>query len=168
MTEAPPAGVDLRPLTRVDPHDVHAVDVTATRDMPALEPPEDLPYEEWSEHVLGHPLYAPGGSFLAYVDGEPAALSLLTADLDSGRAMSWFTGTMPAFRGRGLARAAKLASIRWAAESGVTSMLTMNDETNAPMLAINRKLGYRPLVRRVEYVREAGTASSPAPPAPAR
>jgi RimJ/RimL family protein N-acetyltransferase len=77
-----------------------------------------------------------------------------------------FTGTLRAYRGRGLALAVKLASIAWAREHGVTSMQTNNDETNAPMLAINRRLGYRPAGRRVEWVR-AGTASSPAPPAPA-
>jgi hypothetical protein len=32
-------------------------------------------------------------------------------------------------------------------------MATTNDETNAPMLAINRRLGYRPFGRRVEYLR---------------
>jgi hypothetical protein len=32
-------------------------------------------------------------------------------------------------------------------------MATTNDETNAPMLAINERLGYRPAGRRVEYER---------------
>ncbi len=30
---------------------------------------------------------------------------------------------------------------------------TNNDETNAPMLAVNRRLGYEPKLRRVEYLR---------------
>ena len=81
--------------------------------------------------------------------------------------MNWLTGTRRAYRGRGLALAVKLASIHWAAENGITRMLTFNDETNAPMLAINRRLGYKPIGRRVELLK-AGTASSPAPPAPAR
>jgi len=32
--------------------------------------------------------------------------------------------------------------------------VTTNDETNAPMLAINRRLGYRVAGRRVEYRRD--------------
>ena len=63
------------------------------------------------------------------------------------------TGTLPELRGRGLGRQVKLASINWAAENGVTQMFTTNDETNAPMLAINRRLGYQPRGRRVEYSR---------------
>jgi RimJ/RimL family protein N-acetyltransferase len=64
-----------------------------------------------------------------------------------------FTGTMRAHRGRGLASAVKLASIEWAARNGIVQLATRNDETNAPMLAINRRLGYRPAARRVEYLR---------------
>jgi len=36
---------------------------------------------------------------------------------------------------------------------GITQIATRNDETNAPMLAINRRLGYQPAGRRVEYLR---------------
>jgi hypothetical protein len=47
-------------------------------------------------------------------------------------------------------------------------MTTENDERNAPMLAINRRLGFRPAGRRVEWLREStGRASSPARRAPA-
>jgi hypothetical protein len=48
----------------------------------------------------------------------------------------------------------KLASIDWAARNGIVQLATRNDETNAPMLAINRRLGYRPAARRVEYLRD--------------
>jgi RimJ/RimL family protein N-acetyltransferase len=63
-------------------------------------------------------------------------------------------GTLAQFRGRGLGTAAKLATIQWAAANGITQMFTTNDEANAPMLAINRRLGYTPAGRRVEYVRQ--------------
>jgi RimJ/RimL family protein N-acetyltransferase len=46
----------------------------------------------------------------------------------------------------------KLASTRWAAETGITQIVTTNDETNTAMLAVNRRLGYEPLGRRLEYV----------------
>jgi GNAT superfamily N-acetyltransferase len=159
-----PEGVDLRPLAATDPRDAYLADVEATLDMPATEEIQRMPYEEWEEHVLRSPLLAADGSFVAYADGEPAAVSLLVAA--NGRSANMFTGTRRAFRGRGLARAAKVASIVWAREHGIHEMATSNDETNAPMLAINRKLGFVPAGRRVEWLRE-GTASSPAPQAPA-
>jgi GNAT superfamily N-acetyltransferase len=157
---------DARPMTDVDPHHAYEIDMESTYDMPSTEEFEGMTYEEWTEHVLDHPLFSPPGSFVVFAGGEAAALSLLIVDHETGRATSMFTGTRRAFRGRGLALAAKLASIEWAARNGITSMHTYNDETNAPMLAVNRRLGYQPAGRQVEMLR-AGTASSPAPPAPA-
>ena len=48
----------------------------------------------------------------------------------------------------------KLATTHWAAANGITMITTTNDERNAPMLAVNRRLGYKPGGRRVEYLRE--------------
>ena len=154
VVEHPAPSVDLQPLTAVDPRLAYEVDMEATEDMPATEQFEGMAYEEWEDHVLRHPLFTPAGSFLALVDGDAAAVSLLTADTESGRAMSMFTGTRRAYRGRGLALAVKLASIHWAAASGITRLLTYNDATNAPMLAVNARLGYEPLGRRVEYLKD--------------
>jgi GNAT superfamily N-acetyltransferase len=151
--EPPPADVDLRPVRAIDPHDLHLVDETATRDMPQLEVIESIPYDEWEQHVLEHPLFTLDGSFVAYVDDEPAACSMILVDLESGRASNMMTGVVPWRRGRGLGLACKLASIRWAAENGITLMATSNDEANAPMLAINERLGYEPAGRRVEFER---------------
>lgn len=157
---------DARPMTDVDPHLAYEIDMESTYDMPSTEEFEEMTYEEWTAHVLDHPLFSPAGSFVVFTGGEAAALSLLIVDHETGRATSMFTGTRRAFRGRGLALAAKLASIEWAARNGITSMHTYNDETNAPMLAVNRRLGYKAAGRQVEMLRE-GTASSPARPAPA-
>jgi GNAT superfamily N-acetyltransferase len=153
VSEQPPASVDLRPVTEVDPRLVWRVDAEATLDVPQTETTDDIPYEEWEDHVLRYPLFEPEGSFVAIVDGVAAAVSLLVADRDSGRGLNMFTGTLREYRGRGLALAVKLATTHWAAANGITQITTTNDETNAPMLAINRRLGYKPGGRRVEYLR---------------
>ena len=98
-----------------------------------------------------NPLFTRDGSFGAVVDGRVASISLLIANTELGRGTNIFTGTSREHRGRGLALAVKLATTRWAAENGLTQIVTMNDETNAPMLAVNRRLGYVPCGRRVEY-----------------
>jgi GNAT superfamily N-acetyltransferase len=154
VTERPPTNVDLRPVTEVDPRLVHRVDAEATLDVPQTETADDSPFDEWRGHVLEHPLFASEGSFVAMVDEVAAAVSLLVADPESGRGMNMFTGVLRAYRGRGLALAVKLATTHWAAANGITQIVTDNDETNAPMLAINRRLGYEPVGRRVEYLRE--------------
>ena len=148
------AAGDVRPVSSIDPRLAYAIDIEATHDMPATEPFAGMPYEEWDDHVLQHPLFTAEGSFVVFDSGDAAAVSLLTVDHDTGRASSLFTGTRAAYRGRGHALAAKLASIEWAAANGVTRMVTYNDATNAPMLAVNRRLGYVPVGRRVEYLKK--------------
>ncbi len=153
VTEEPAA--EVRPASEVDPHVLWQIDETSALDIPLLDPYEPMSYEDWLPFTIERPLYQAEGSFVAYADGEAAAWSMLAADLESGRGMTNYTGTLPEFRGRGLARAAKVASLRWAAANGITRVATMNDETNAAMLAINNRLGYKPAGRRVEYVRES-------------
>jgi GNAT superfamily N-acetyltransferase len=153
VREVPAPGVDLRAVADVDPRLVHAVDEEATRDQPATEQIDGIPYEEWEQHVLEHPLFTADGSFVAMVDGIAAAVSLLLVDTESGRSLNMFTGTMRAYRGRGLGLAVKLGSIHWAVEHGITMMVTANDAVNAPMLAINRRLGFQPSGRSFDYVK---------------
>ena len=154
VTERPAPGLDLRAVAEVDPRLVYEVDTAATRDMPSTEPIDVIPYDEWVGHVLEYPFFTAEGSFVAMVDGVAAAVSLLIADEASGRGANMFTGTQRAYRGRGLGLAVKLASIDWARSHGITQIATRNDETNAPMLAINRRLGYLPGGRRVEYLKQ--------------
>jgi GNAT superfamily N-acetyltransferase len=146
---------DVRPVTEFGPAEIHAIDDEATADEPAAEPMTSFPLEDWLDHVWRHPLFTRAGSFATVADGRPVAISLLTTD-GAGRAGNMFTATLRAYRGRGLARAAKIASLRWAAANGVTEVFTSNDEANAPMLAINLRLGYRPFARMVVYGRESG------------
>jgi len=53
------------------------------------------------------------------------------------------TGTIPAHRGRGLAKLVKSVALRRAAQAGVSGAFTSNDDENGPMLAVNNWLGYR-------------------------
>lgn len=70
-----------------------------------------------------------------------AALGIYAAD---NHAYNAFTGVLREYRGRGLAQALKLQTILLAKKEGVRYVRTNNDSKNAPMLAVNRKLGYRP------------------------
>jgi GNAT superfamily N-acetyltransferase len=55
------------------------------------------------------------------------------------------TAVRRAWRGRGLARILKEATIGWAIANGLTALETGNDVDNAPMRAVNLRLGYQPL-----------------------
>ena len=55
------------------------------------------------------------------------------------------TAVLRAYRGRGIARELKHATIDWAIRNGLTALETGNDEANAPMRAVNVRLGYEPM-----------------------
>ena len=108
-------------------------------------------------------------SRVALEDGEPVAFTVVVANDETGRAGPQLTGVRRDRRGRGLAQAVKVASAWHARERGLRQLVTANDVDNEPMLAVNRKLGFEPSILVEEYRKQlrAGTASSPARPAPA-
>ncbi len=55
------------------------------------------------------------------------------------------TAVRPSYRGRGIAIALKQATIHWAIDTGLNALDTGNDVENAPMRAVNARLGYTPL-----------------------
>lgn len=149
-------GFTLAPFTefRERPEQIHAVDAEASRDEPADEPLTDLRFDDWLARTWGYPDLSHGGSFAVVHEGRPVAIAILGVDAEGGRAWNSFTGTLRAYRGRRLARLVKLASIAWAVENGIDSIVTENDETNAPMLAVNVSLGYRPFATWLSYVKD--------------
>ncbi|MEU8256010.1 GNAT family N-acetyltransferase [Micromonospora inaquosa] len=139
----PPPGVRLRQIAELDPHRLYAADVAAALDEPGDVPVDSISYESWLYDVWDNLGLDKDASTAVEVDGEVAAFSLVKRDGD--RMWSDFTGSLPAYRGRGLARLAKAAALHRAAANGVRVAYTSNDEANGPMLAINTRLGYRPV-----------------------
>src|SRR5262249_13762954 len=142
----PPPGVELRPFTAFedDPSPIHHVDELSMVDEPGEITFDDIPYDYWLAHFWANPLLDRDASIVAIVEGTPATVTSILVDRDRGPATNNGTGTLPEYRGRGLAMLAKRASLVHAAQLGVTAVYTGNDATNAPMQAINRKLGYTP------------------------
>jgi GNAT superfamily N-acetyltransferase len=136
------SAVPLRAV-RERERDLHTLFAEAAADEPADEP-ERVRFEEWRRTLLASPDLSLDGSVVVMHDDRPVSLAWLGVDVEGGRASHWFTGTLRAYRRRGLARLAKLVAIRWAAENGIAVLHTGNDSTNADMLALNEHLGYRP------------------------
>jgi GNAT superfamily N-acetyltransferase len=134
--------------------ELHAVYAVASEDVPEESTVDDIRYEEWVSECLQDPDLARDGSAVVLHGETPVALAFVVSD-GEGRAANDLTGTLPEFRRRGLARLAKLATIRWAAENGVEWMLTANAEANTGMRALNESLGYRPAGTQAFYVRDA-------------
>ncbi|REK87922.1 GNAT family N-acetyltransferase [Streptomyces inhibens] len=161
--DLPPLPAALPPGVRLhtgadfedDPHPLYEADAEATADEPGDVASDALTYEDWLRRTWEHPYADPDLSAVVTVDGEVAAFSLAATD-GLGRYSSAMTGTRRAFRGRGLARLAKTASLHRARDAGCTEAFTGNDAGNAPMLAINHGFGYRPFAVEWRHVRELG------------
>jgi GNAT superfamily N-acetyltransferase len=138
------------------PELIHAVDGEAALDEPVDEPLSQMPFGEWRDRYWRRPDLSLDGSSVVVADGRPVAITEVLVDLDGGIATNGFTGTLRDYRGRGLARLAKLASIAWLREQGVATVVTGNDETNAAMLAVNRRLGYRPAGTWLSWMKDVG------------
>jgi GNAT superfamily N-acetyltransferase len=136
------------------PEALYSVDAEASLDEPNDEQITDLRLEDWLERNWRDPDLAMEGSFAVLHDGRPVAITEVIVDLAGRRAANGFTGTLRAYRGRGLARLAKLASIAWLREQGVDRLITTNDETNAAMLAVNRRLGYTRFATELSWVKD--------------
>lgn len=154
---ASPSGVELRTAADFadDPRPLFTLDAETTADEPGDIDAELDDYEQWLRDTWHHPLLDHELTTVAVVDGVPAAFTAARTD-GRGRYFTAMTGTARAFRGRGLAKLAKNASLHRARAAGCTEAFTGNDASNGPMLAINKWLGYEVCTAEVRYVREVG------------
>ncbi|MFI9025081.1 GNAT family N-acetyltransferase [Streptomyces sp. NPDC053560] len=150
-----PSGVELRTAAGfgADPYPLYLLDAEASCDEPGDVPADAMSYESWLTHTWEHPDIDLGLTTVAMVNGEPAAFSAVAAD-GLGRCLSAMTGAKRAFRGRGLAKLAKLRALHEARAAGCTEAFTGNDATNTPMLAINRAFGYEPYATEWRFHRK--------------
>ena len=101
-------------------------------------------FEDFSLVVGQASWFDPEGQIMA-ADGETiVGLGAVGYFQETHSARNMITGVERAYRGRHVALALKLLGIRYAKTKGALVIRTNNDSQNVPMLAVNRKLGYRP------------------------
>ncbi|MCX5197638.1 GNAT family N-acetyltransferase [Streptomyces sp. NBC_00249] len=152
-----PAGVELRPGSAfaADPRPLFEADAAVTADEPGDVPAELNDYQDWLDGVWHDPTLDHELTTVALVDGVVAAFSAARTD-GAGRYSSAMTGTLRAFRGRGLAKLAKTDSLHRARAAGCTEAFTGNDAGNGPMLAINAWFGYEIRATETRYTKKLG------------
>jgi mycothiol synthase len=128
---------------------VHAVALETFADIPGGgEPMAAGALDEFRARDVDRPSIPPGGFAVAVETATDRVIgyaSLLFLPGSTTVACHDMTAVVRDWRGRGLARALKRATIAWAVEHGLEALETGNDEANAPMRAVNASLGYRPL-----------------------
>lgn len=101
-------------------------------------------FEDFTKYVFEASWFRPQGQILA-ADGERwVGLSAVGYFANTNSTYNMHTGVLKEYRGRKMALALKLLAIRFARECGAAYVRTNNDSQNAPILAINQKLGYKP------------------------
>jgi mycothiol synthase len=142
-----PEGIELKNFRDLDSPDFrrqfHQVFSTVRLDVPRAEPPTPLTFGFFEENVLDDPELIPevfvftmrGEQILGFTGGYSGA--------QPGWVDQWLTAVVREARGQGLATAIKVRSLRAALELGFKTVRTDNDTKNAPMLAVNDKLGYQ-------------------------
>ncbi|MER7112806.1 GNAT family N-acetyltransferase [Streptomyces sp. NPDC000229] len=152
-----PPGVELRTAADYadDPRPLFDADAEVTADEPSDIAARLDDYEDWLADTWNHPLLDRDLTTVVTVDGRVAAFT--AAHTDGGaRYLSGMTGTVRAYRGRGLAKLAKTDSLRRARAAGCTDAFTNNDAENGPMLAVNKWFGYEICATEVRHVRTLG------------
>lgn len=113
-----------------------------------------MPFEQFQKTVCSASWYRPDGQIVAASGDTWVGMAAVGYFEATNSMYNMITGIEPAWRGKGIALALKLLAVACARRYGAAYITTNNDSENAPMLAINRKLGYQPEPGFYRMVRE--------------
>lgn len=149
-----PSGVTTISLREAGPQTVYDLDQAASVDEPGDMSFDGVPYDTWLGRYWNSPDQQLDVGTVVLVDGVPASGTFMEANLELGKGISTGTCTLREYRGRGLAKIAKVVALHKAAQAGIHTAITCNDYTNAPMIAVNDWLGYQPFASEYAYLKQ--------------
>ncbi len=123
---------------------LHELVNKALADMPRPGEFTPIPYEQWVTMELNNPDLTPDGYMIARDGDRYVGLSALWRSETEPRGLyQGNTGVLREYRGQGIAVSLKLRVLEFAKKGGYELVKTWNDSTNAAMLGINKKLGFK-------------------------
>ena len=143
-------GITFTTLAEEQPHGqdslrrIHELVQLVTADMPREAAFTPLTYAQWETFSLKNPQLIPEGYFIAKDGANYVGMSNVhRVDNEPHVLNQDDTGVIREYRGRGIATALKLKVIEFGRNNGYQTIKTWNDSSNAAMLAVNTKLGFK-------------------------
>ena len=121
-------------------------------DVPHSAPPTPEEQQAYVDRRMRHPRVIPEAVFIALKDDEYVGLTGCRTRPDGGL-HTHYTAVRREHRGRNLGMALKLRAIAWAKAGGYSRIHTNNAATNAPILAINQRLGFVRQPAQIELIK---------------
>lgn len=130
-------------------------------DTPGIEYYGYTEWEDFDNEVFKLKSFKPESVTVAMKSDEFVGFSNVFKSTASkpGEMFTGFTGVVPEHRGNGLAYAMKVRGINYCIAEGAKRLKTENDTRNAPMLAVNKKLGFVEHPGEIMYVKELEASS---------
>ncbi len=165
LEKASGAGIEVTSLACELEHDpdcykkLYELNQTLIADESALragpEPYTPVSHEQWLSFDMKDPGLLPEAYVIAKDRARYVGLSSVRRlDKEPRGLFQALTGVRREYRGKGIAFAMKLKVIEYAQKNGFESIKTENDTTNAPMLAINAKLGFKRQVGWIAFSKQ--------------
>jgi GNAT superfamily N-acetyltransferase len=123
---------------------IHELAQACWADVPLQVPYTPMSFEQWEAKELKNPNQISDGYFIASDGRRYVGYSnVWRRDKEPRTLWQYMTGVRREYRGRGIAMALKLKIVDYARGNGYDKIVTLNDSDNAPMLAVNTKLGFK-------------------------
>ena len=140
------AGIRLTSFADVEQTEEHTRQLYDINGIAALDDPASdgsyIAYDNWKKVILGGSWFQPAGQMIALDGDKFVALSAITYDVEENKGFTLISGVAPSYRNRKIMQALKHQAISYAASFGANQVVTELSTANAPMRAINRKLGF--------------------------
>ncbi|HWY28153.1 MAG TPA: GNAT family N-acetyltransferase, partial [Candidatus Sulfotelmatobacter sp.] len=123
---------------------LHELVQLISADMPSPAPFTPISFEQWKAFELKNPSLLPEGYMIAKDGSQYVGLSTVWRLEQEPRGLvQGNTGVRREYRGRGIAVSLKMKVIDFAKRNSYEKVKTWNASNNAPMLAVNTKLGFK-------------------------
>ncbi|MGE5675135.1 MAG: GNAT family N-acetyltransferase [Mycobacterium leprae] len=129
--------------TEANQRQLYEVSRETAADVPGWDD-DHPPFETWRQWALERTVTPLDAVIIASDGDQVVGFTQLETVPATGTMYTHYTAVKRAYRGRQIALALKLLSVEVARRYGAPYVRTNNDSANAPMLAVNRKMGYVP------------------------